>query len=151
MGFRFFLSTRKSKKTVSIKAFPVKGKEMVTSQNRKLNEKHCGFCISQPCRSRVAAGILMKSCRETAFQARRQPASSPKIKKQVENTVGFYVLPTSAGPAMCGIMENAGDYCTSDNSPSGNLRQKKNRASNPWLWLGDSVPSRVDCKTLEKR
>ena len=63
-----------------------------------MNEKHCGFCISQPCRSRVAAGILMKSCRETAFQARRQPASSPKIKNKWKTLWVFTFYPPVLGP-----------------------------------------------------
>ena len=39
--------------------------------------------------------------------------------------MGFYFFPTSAGPAIPEIMENPGNYFTSDTSQSRKPRQKK--------------------------
>ena len=69
-------------KTIRNKAFSAKRANMDRSQNDKMNEKHCGFCIVCPRGSYVAVEILAKSCRKTAFQARRRHAKSCKIKKR---------------------------------------------------------------------
>ena len=85
-------------KTIGNKAFSAKRANMDRSRNDKMNEKHCGFCIFRPCRSYVAVDILAKSCRKTAFQARRRHAESCKIKNERKTLWVFTFFPPVLGP-----------------------------------------------------